>query len=211
MVLPSTCCCFSNSLPTHVPSQGWFLPRKQLPRIGPQPAANLHSSNRLAFHRLSLRATTSEDASSGANQYVGEDRDTITASAVEVDVEEKPAAPQNSFAEGFSPAASNEEPPPPDGQAQSFELLENIDLKFDSEDTLSIALYGSGALVALWLASAVVGAIDSIPLLPKLLEVVGLGYTVWFTWRYLIFKKNREEFLAKISELKQEVLGSKDD
>ncbi|KAE8718531.1 hypothetical protein F3Y22_tig00110013pilonHSYRG00484 [Hibiscus syriacus] len=41
--------------------------------------------------------------------------------------------------------------------------------------------YGSGALVALWLASALVGAIDSIPLFPKLLEVVGLGYTFWFT------------------------------
>lgn len=43
---------------------------------------------------------------------------------------------------------------------------------------------------------------------PKLLEVVGLGYIVWFSTRYLIFKKNREELSAKIEELKQQVLGS---
>ena len=27
--------------------------------------------------------------------------------------------------------------------------------------------------------------------LPKLLELVGLGYTVWFTYRYLLFKVRR--------------------
>ncbi|KAE8700081.1 Detected protein of unknown function [Hibiscus syriacus] len=58
----------------------------------------------------------------------------------------------------------------------------------ENEDAYSIILYASGTLVALWLASALVGAIDSIPLIPKLLEVVGLGYTIWFTSRYLIFK-----------------------
>ena len=36
--------------------------------------------------------------------------------------------------------------------------------QLDSEDAYSIILYGSGALVALWLTSALVGAIDSIPL-----------------------------------------------
>lgn len=37
-------------------------------------------------------------------------------------------------------------------------------MQFDSEDTLSIVLFGSGSLIALWLALAVVGTIDSIPL-----------------------------------------------
>ncbi|KAG7991134.1 hypothetical protein I3843_02G060200 [Carya illinoinensis] len=61
--------------------------------------------------------------------------------------------------------------------------------------------YCSGAL---WFASAIVGAIDSIPLL---MEVVGLGYTLWFSYCYLIFKKNREELNAKIEEFNREVLG----
>ncbi|MBA0870694.1 hypothetical protein Goshw_016071 [Gossypium schwendimanii] len=84
-------------------------------------------------------------------------------------------------------------------------------LQLDSGDGYSIILYGTGALFALWLASSLVGAIDSIPLFPKLMEVVGLGYTVWFSSRYLLFKKSREELGTKIEELKQQVLGSEDD
>ncbi|KAF1873725.1 hypothetical protein Lal_00027763 [Lupinus albus] len=81
---------------------------------------------------------------------------------------------------------------------------------FDADDAGSVVLYAGGAVSALWLTSVVIGAIDSIPLFPKLLEVVGLGYTVWFTSRYLIFKKNRNELIAKIEELKEQVLGSED-
>ncbi|KAG5062119.1 hypothetical protein JHK85_003302 [Glycine max] len=83
-------------------------------------------------------------------------------------------------------------------------------LMFDTDDTGSIVVYGGGALVALWLTSAVIGAIDSIPLFPKLLEVVGLAYTVWFTSRYLLFKQNRDELGAKIEELKGQIFGSED-
>ncbi|XP_062119526.1 protein CURVATURE THYLAKOID 1D, chloroplastic-like [Humulus lupulus] len=72
-------------------------------------------------------------------------------------------------------------------------------MRFESEDTYSFLLFGGGALLTLWLASAVVGAIDSIPVFPKLLEIVGLGYTVWFASRYLIFKKRREELIACIN------------
>lgn len=70
------------------------------------------------------------------------------------------------------------------------------------------------------------------------MEVVGLGYTIWFSSRYLIFKvvigiacleiqlfnhvkayliiittlqENREELVAKVQVLKQQVLGSNDD
>ncbi|KAL6518586.1 hypothetical protein OROGR_019088 [Orobanche gracilis] len=71
----------------------------------------------------------------------------------------------------------------------------------------------AGGAVALWLASATVGAIDSIPLVPKMLELVVLGYTVWFSSCYLIFKENRDELFATVEQIKQEVLGSnsKDD
>ncbi|KAK3128724.1 hypothetical protein QOZ80_6BG0465600 [Eleusine coracana subsp. coracana] len=34
--------------------------------------------------------------------------------------------------------------------------------------------------------------------LSKLLEIVGLGYTIWFNARYLLFKKNRDELLSKL-------------
>ncbi|KAK4411719.1 protein CURVATURE THYLAKOID 1D, chloroplastic [Sesamum angolense] len=50
--------------------------------------------------------------------------------------------------------------------------------------------------IALWLLAAVVSAVDSIS--------SGLGYTLWFSSRYLVFKKNRDELVAKIEQIKQQ-------
>ena len=73
------------------------------------------------------------------------------------------------------------------------------------EDKPSAVLYAGGAVVLLWLASTVIGAVNAIPLLPKLLELVGLGYTAWFVYRYLLFKSSREELVADIEELKKKI------
>ena len=43
------------------------------------------------------------------------------------------------------------------------------------ENKPGVVLYGAGAVVLLWLSSTIVGAINAIPLLPKLMELVGLG------------------------------------
>lgn len=51
------------------------------------------------------------------------------------------------------------------------------------------------------------GAINSVPLLPKVFELVGLGYSAWFTYRYLLFKSNREELLDDIEVLKKKIAG----
>lgn len=104
-----------------------------------------------------------------------------------------------------------QKPPAEENQTEPLEFLDQLNIKFDSYNKSTVLLYGGGALVALWLSSVFVGAIDSIPLFPKLMEVVGVGYTFWFSYRYLIFKKNREELAVKIEELKQQVLGFDDD
>lgn len=179
------------------------------PRISSRPPLPLKNRSLAFFPRKNgfercrkvvRRATTSEDTSS---RYPGEDRDGVTI------VEEVPVE-TNTYTEKF-PSEVPKEESPADVQEQSFGLLEKINSKVDPEDTVPILLYASGAVVALWLLSAVVGAIDSIPLFPKLLEVVGLGYTFWFTSRYLLFKESREELAIKIEELKKQVLGSNDD
>lgn len=106
---------------------------------------------------------------------------------------------------------TNTEQAPIDVRAKAIEFLDNLNVKLGSVNPYPILLYGSGTVSALWISSAIVGAIDSIPLVPKVLEVVGLSFTIWFSYRYLIFKKNREELSAKIEELKQEILGSPED
>ncbi|KAH9712782.1 protein CURVATURE THYLAKOID 1D [Citrus sinensis] len=184
--------------------------------------------SRILYYTNPLPKATSEETSSGTDQYVVDKRDGATAA------EDVPAVEKNVNNESAAAAVPKEESPV-DGLTN--ELLDNLKIKikkvttrrleylnldlqfdnfvlmnvFDSEDKYSLVLYGTGALLALWLTTVVVGAIDSIPLFPKLMEVVGLGYTLWFSWRYLLFKKNRDELATKIEELKQQVLGSNDD
>ncbi|KAM3209097.1 hypothetical protein ACQJBY_063653 [Aegilops geniculata] len=78
------------------------------------------------------------------------------------------------------------------------------------KEMATYVIYGTGAFFAGWVLSAVVSAIDSIPLLPRILEMVGLGYMVWFSSRYLLFKENREELFAKAYDLKMRIVGSGD-
>ncbi|GAQ79492.1 psaP-like photosystem I subunit [Klebsormidium nitens] len=96
--------------------------------------------------------------------------------------------------------------------AQTEDLLKDLQEKWDKvENKSSVYLYGGGALVALWLSSTIVGAINSVPLLPKFAELIGLGYTGWFVYRYLLFKSSRKELLSDIEELKGKITGAKDE
>ncbi|XP_021275186.1 protein CURVATURE THYLAKOID 1D, chloroplastic [Herrania umbratica] len=191
-----------------LPAVRFLTPTPSLPLCRPplsRSSARGLRSGVLYFNSPLPKATTSgETSSTGPNRFFGDDRDSV------VTLEEVPAVEKNIYNEKLPPEGPKEESGV-DEESQIFQFLENLKAKLDSEDANSIILYGSGTLVALWLVSAVVGAIDSIPLFPKLMEVVGLGYSLWFGSRYLLFKKNREELTAKIEELKQQVLGSDDD
>uniref|UniRef100_A0ABL6UTC8 Cyanobacterial aminoacyl-tRNA synthetase CAAD domain-containing protein n=1 Tax=Cannabis sativa TaxID=3483 RepID=A0ABL6UTC8_CANSA len=75
------------------------------------------------------------------------------------------------------------------------ELFTDLKEKWDAvENKSTVLLYGGGAIVAVWLSSILVGAINSVPLLPKVMELVGLGYTGWFVYRYLLFKQKRTSY-----------------
>ncbi|PRQ58366.1 putative cyanobacterial aminoacyl-tRNA synthetase, CAAD domain, protein CURVATURE THYLAKOID 1 [Rosa chinensis] len=89
------------------------------------------------------------------------------------------------------------------------ELISDLKEKWDAvENKSTVLVYGGGAIVALWLSSIVVGAVNSVPLLPKILELVGLGYTGWFVYRYLLFKSSRKELATDIDALKKKITGT---
>lgn len=54
---------------------------------------------------------------------------------------------------------------------------------------------------------AVLDAIDDIPLLAPVLQLIGIGYTAWFVWRYLWKDTNRRELVAEIDALKAQIFG----
>jgi len=87
-------------------------------------------------------------------------------------------------------------------------LVKDLQQKWDAvENKTSVVLYGAGAVVLLWFSNTLVGALNSVPLLPKLMELVGLGYTSWFVYRYLLFKSSREELVKDVDELKKKITG----
>ena len=63
------------------------------------------------------------------------------------------------------------------------------------------------SIVTVKIIVAVLGAVDDIPLLAPLMEMVGLGYSGWFVWRYLLKASNRKELLGEFDALKNQVFG----
>ncbi|KAF8092134.1 hypothetical protein N665_0423s0019 [Sinapis alba] len=177
----------------HVYLAGNAVPvrRISLPLQGNAPSLRVQSRT-LRCTRKFPGETVSEETSTGVNDFGIEKPEVV-------------ADKENNFTSDVvtSEAQAEEE------QTQVLEFLN--DIKLDSDNTYSILLYGFGAILAIYLTSAIVGSLESVPLLPKLMEVVGLGYTLWFTTRYLLFKSNREELKTKISEIKKQVLGSDSD
>ncbi|KAK1301461.1 Uncharacterized protein QJS10_CPB12g01426 [Acorus calamus] len=169
------------SLNPHKPPH---IRRPSLPLSLARPSSS-RTSPGLHFSVHLPRATTSEETST----RIAEQVEATTENETSITYEDAPAG----------------------GQSQITEFLNDLNLKLDSEDTTSVLLYGAGALVALYISSAIVSSLDSIPLFPKLMEVIGLGYTVWFSYRYLIFKRNRDELFSKIEQFKDEILGSAED
>ncbi|XP_073009078.1 protein CURVATURE THYLAKOID 1D, chloroplastic isoform X1 [Typha latifolia] len=143
-----------------------------------------------------LRASASDETSTAVSEKYGAAKNDEAPTKIEV-------VSYGGFAEQESSAGGEE--------SEVGNPLNQLDLKLDSKDTYMILIYGSAALVALWISSALVSSLDSLPVFPKVMEVVGLGFTVWFISRYLIFKNNRDELFAKIDELKEQTLGSGDD
>ncbi|KAM3385696.1 hypothetical protein ACQJBY_009452 [Aegilops geniculata] len=79
-----------------------------------------------------------------------------------------------------------------DGSAETPEILKAAqDAWAKVEDKYAVATIGVAGLVALWTAVGALKSIDKLPIFPGVLELVGIGYTGWFTYRNLIFQPDR--------------------
>lgn len=64
-----------------------------------------------------------------------------------------------------------------------------------------------GSIVSVKLTLALLSAVNEVPLLEPTFELVGLVYTVWFVYRYLLKASNRQELGQEINKLKSQVVG----
>ncbi len=63
------------------------------------------------------------------------------------------------------------------------------------------------ALVSVAIADGVLDVVNALPLVAPLLELVGLGYTGWFIWRYLLYAETRQELGENYQNIKNRVTG----
>ncbi len=66
-----------------------------------------------------------------------------------------------------------------------------------------------GVIVGAKLTLAILSAVNEIPLLAPAFELVGLGYTGYFVYRYLLQASTRKELTEGLDDLKSEVFGQK--
>ncbi|WP_013321923.1 CAAD domain-containing protein [Gloeothece verrucosa] len=65
-----------------------------------------------------------------------------------------------------------------------------------------------GTLVTLKVFLAVIAAINSLPLLAPLLKLIGLAYSLWFIFRYLLGFTKRQEILTQLNSFKEYIFGA---
>ena len=87
-------------------------------------------------------------------------------------------------------------------------IADDLMAKYEASDNKpAIWAGGTGALIALYTLSTVLNGLDRIPLVGFTLEVVGLGYSAWFTARYLLTEDSRKELKTEADALLAKVLG----
>jgi hypothetical protein len=71
---------------------------------------------------------------------------------------------------------------------------------------VSVGLILTGA-VSLKVTLAVLNTLNEIPLVAPTFELIGIGTAGWFVYRYLLKASDRQELLAEIEALKEQVVG----
>ena len=63
------------------------------------------------------------------------------------------------------------------------------------------------SFVALRVVLAMLAAINDIPLVSPIFELIGIGYSGWFTFRYLLKAPTRKELAVDIESFKKQITG----
>ncbi|MEM6752174.1 MAG: CAAD domain-containing protein [Cyanobacteria bacterium P01_C01_bin.38] len=63
------------------------------------------------------------------------------------------------------------------------------------------------SFVALKVVLAMLAAINDIPLISPIFELIGIGYSGWFTLRYLLKAPTRKELAGEIESFKKQITG----
>ncbi|CAI0469722.1 unnamed protein product [Linum tenue] len=89
------------------------------------------------------------------------------------------------------------------------ELVKTVQEAWDKvEDKYAVSSLAAAGVLAIWSSSGMISAIDRLPLVPGVLEIVGIGYTGWFAYKNLFFKPDREALIKKVKDTYKDIIGS---
>ncbi|XP_050230788.1 protein CURVATURE THYLAKOID 1C, chloroplastic [Mercurialis annua] len=92
--------------------------------------------------------------------------------------------------------------------SSSLSIVKSVqDIWDNPEERWALAGLGFAAIAALWASSNFVSAVDKLPVLPSILELIGILYSSWFVYRYLLFKPDREEIFRIVNKSVSDILG----
>ncbi|XP_057778553.1 protein CURVATURE THYLAKOID 1B, chloroplastic [Salvia miltiorrhiza] len=95
------------------------------------------------------------------------------------------------------------------GSAETPEIVEKIQQAWEKvEDKYAVTSLVVAGAIGLVACAGVISAIDKLPLIPGVLELVGIGYTGYFAYRNLASKPNRDALIQKIKGTYNDVIGS---
>ncbi len=69
-----------------------------------------------------------------------------------------------------------------------------------------LALFVS-SIIAVKITLALISSINDVPLLAPLFELIGIGYSGWFIYRYMLRASTRQELKNEFSSMKSQVAG----
>lgn len=82
-----------------------------------------------------------------------------------------------------------------------------IGFYYEYQQSILVVGLALAGLISVYITLAVLDAINDIPLLAPIFELVGIGYTIWFVARYLWKAESRKELAAEFNSLKGQLLG----
>ncbi|EPS72872.1 hypothetical protein M569_01883 [Genlisea aurea] len=90
----------------------------------------------------------------------------------------------------------------------SSSIVKSVQEVWDkSEDRIPLVGLGFAGIVAFWTSVNLITAIDKLPIIPSVLELIGILFSSWFVYRFLLFKPEREELSESISKYLSDILG----
>ncbi|KAL3832803.1 hypothetical protein ACJIZ3_007539 [Penstemon smallii] len=113
------------------------------------------------------------------------------------------------FARNIVAMATGEAPAEVVATAETPEIVKTIQQAWEKiEDKYAVTSLAVAGGVALWGSAGMISAIDRLPLVPGVLELVGIGYTGWFAYQNLLNKPDREALIEKIKNTYKDIIGT---